>query len=138
MNKEKFKFFLAHHFESNYDRCIPFKVFNETWYVCTRCLALYSFFILFSIIFHFFYNLSFIQSTMIMIFFPIPAFVDWVRNQLNIDSGTNYSRFITGGLLGISYSAILYSIVHYTFNPITYIVILSYIIIIMILIKKIG
>ncbi len=47
---------------------------------------------------------------------PIPAFIDWSLNQLEIDSGTNKSRYIKGGLLGISYASLLYNI----FNQLTY------------------
>jgi len=49
-----------------------------------------------------------IAPTYISLFLlPVPAFMDWTLYQLNIYSGNNGTRIVTGTILGIAYAAYL-------------------------------
>lgn len=101
----KSPFALSHHRPADYHRCVAIGGVH----LCARCLGLYP--VLFSSIgvqIALRSPLHWAADPWIAFLLPAPAMVDWARGRLDPRTGTNFSRLLTGVLLGLSLGRTLY------------------------------
>jgi uncharacterized membrane protein len=101
-------FLLAHHDVSHLDRCYQLWACTRPIWICARCLGVYP---------TLFLALG-IQvaievprgwwDLLLLFGLPIPALVDWAGSRLRSWPGSNPRRTLTGMLLGLSLSRMVY------------------------------
>ena len=88
---------LCHHYKEGRSRCIRIKLFNKEIYICSRCLGLYPFTILWLILMIIYdVRLSYRLDKNLIHFLFLPAFLDWTFTSLGIIKSSNMIRFFTG------------------------------------------
>ena len=136
MFEEIRKCLLSHHEPKDYNRCFLIKFGDKKYYICSRCSGWYISFILFWIIL--LIGIDFILSykTIILYLFPIPAIVDWSLHRFRIYDGNNFSRILTGFLIGLTFATLLYTFIKNPFDTDFWIVSIIYTVIVAIIFKN--
>ncbi len=81
-------------------------------FVCSRCFGIYLGAILYAVAaMTGLLDLSGLMIGLMVTALPIPAFVDWGRYALARATGTNLTRVVSGGLLGIAYVLVVCAVV---------------------------
>lgn len=120
---------LSHHYPEDYDHCVPFKFKGETYNLCTRCLGYFSSFFIFIWLYLFIDNYVLHIDKVIIYLFPSFAFIDWGLTKTKVYNGNNSIRYVTGFLLGIAGSRIIFLFFKNPFNSDVYISISIYFVI---------
>lgn len=99
----------GHHTKANQSHCIQISLGNKVFHICSRCLGLYPFALLW-FIFSLKYNLRFCESLekIFLYYFFLPLFLDWTLTGLNFIHSNNKIRFITGFLASFSLARFWY------------------------------
>ncbi|MBT5021808.1 DUF2085 domain-containing protein [Candidatus Woesearchaeota archaeon] len=129
---------LSHHYPEEYNRCIKVNFRKKDYYFCARCLGYFSSFFLFFLA-SFFLNLSLVKIDWVLLYIlPSFAVVDWMLANFHINNGTNLTRYITGLLLGITGSRLIFLFLNNPLNNKIYYTIIPYFLMIglILLIKK--
>lgn len=101
----KLKKILCHHNKEEQNHCICLNIFLQKIYVCSRCLGLYPFAILWLIL-SIKYNikLSYKLEKNLILYLLLPAFLDWTFTGLKIIKSNNKIRFFTGFIASFALS----------------------------------
>ena len=126
-------FLLSHHYPQEYNHCILFKFKQKNYYLCARCFGYYSSFFIFFLFYFFVDSFIYNFNWIILYFLPFFAFIDWELTEKKIYSGNNSIRYITGFLLGITGSRLIFLFLHNPFEKSIYLCFGMYFILIMIL-----
>ena len=88
---------LCHHNIDEQNHCIQLNIFSKKIYICSRCLGLYPFAILW-LVFSFMYNikLPYKLENYLILYLLLPCFLDWTLTGLNIIKSNNLVRFFAG------------------------------------------
>jgi uncharacterized membrane protein len=105
--KETGRYVLSHHEPSEYYRCYRVK----QKYVCARCAGIYIGLLLgmFAWLFYGLANTNSVLVGIIVIFFPLPALIDWSYALFTKNKGSNIARSVSGVFLGAAYSIAVFS-----------------------------
>lgn len=99
--RETSKYLLSHHRQDEYYRCFELSCRGKKYFVCSRCLGIYTG-IACSLIYYFFISEKLLPYLMIAAL-PLFALADWTVTSFGTYKGNNAFRFISGLLLGIAY-----------------------------------
>lgn len=129
-------YLLSHHFPKDYHRCLSFSLFGKKHFICTRCLGWYiAFFLFWPLSVSGLLNLI-KYNPLFLYLLPLPALADWTLHRFGIYEGTNYSRFFTGTLLGLSFGMLLNSFISNIFDPNFWIISICYTFYVAIIMKR--
>lgn len=93
-------FLLSHHGYFEYDRCISFRLKQNTIRICARCTGLYSGLLLGALV-SYVYGPWWKASLFLIL--PLPAFIDWGLYVTHIWIGSNLTRVSSGLVLGFGW-----------------------------------
>lgn len=108
MSQKILDYILSHHEPKDYGRCFSITISRKKYHFCSRCVGWYSSFLIFW--FTLFLGINFLPNYefVVLYLFPIPAIVDWSLHKFEIYDGTNFSRILTGFLIGFTFANLLY------------------------------
>ena len=127
--KDFLKFSISHHHPHQYNRCYRLGKLH----VCARCLGLYPILITL-IILQFYVTVPQKYENIIIFILPLPAIIDWASNFIFDLKGFNWLRTLTGFLLGIGLSRLIWLHIKNPFNKISlkalflYVLVVSFVI----------
>ncbi len=110
-SKSPWKYLLSHHLPKEYNRCFLIKFRNRKIRICSRCSGWYISFLLFWFLLLMGSDFLLNYKNIILYLFPIPAIIDWSLHRFKIHEGNNFSRIITGFLIGLTFATLLYSFI---------------------------
>jgi len=117
---------LSHHYPEEYNRCIKITFRKKEHYLCARCFGYFSSFFLFFVA-SFFLDSLLVQIDWILLYIlPSFAIADWIIAKYHINTGTNLTRYITGLLLGITGSRLIFLFLNNPLNHKIYYTIIPY------------
>lgn len=95
LSTDEYQLLISHHTKEDFDRTLQIKILKNEIHLCTRCLGiLVGFLIAHS------QPLLLPSSHYILFILPYFALFDWLLNQTGLWCGNNYTRFLSGLLLG--------------------------------------
>lgn len=117
---------LSHHYPEEYNRCIKITFRKKEHYLCARCFGYFSSFFIF-FFFSFLFNQHILSFDWIILYLlPSFAVIDWALSLFKMFNGTNTIRYLTGFLLGITGSRLIFLFLSNPFNPKIYFSIVPY------------
>jgi len=104
VGREQIEALLAHHEPEKFNRTILLKFNTFSLRMCTRCTGVYVGIVgtVAAYLINVITPTRAIENIMIL-FLPLPAFLDWSLNKLKIWEGNNFTRLASGLLLGAGY-----------------------------------
>jgi uncharacterized membrane protein len=117
-------FLLAHHWPPELNRCYQGWIRNKPVWICARCLGLYPLLLLFLGI-QFWMNITPGWWDVLWLYLlPLPALLDWGSGFWKEKQGSNRQRTLTGALLGVSLSRMIFL---HMVNPFSFPVVIQWI-----------
>lgn len=120
VGKERVYALFAHHEPAEFYRTLEFRLFGSSLRFCTRCTGIFIGIIATLLLFNFYANIPSQFQLFILLFFSIPAIIDWMLYKYEIWNGTNIIRLISGLMLGINYIFLWWRLIRNPFDAIVW------------------